>query len=338
MTLKEFAKILKLSPTTVSRALMGYSDVSPKTRQRVLRMAEHYKYTPNTTAARLKRGKADVVGLFLPSQPGAFEDPFFLKLIAGIGEQLAERENDLLLLAPTEKQKEIALLEKMVRSNQVDGVILARPTVLDARVEFLIDHNFPFVCHGRTQGTRPYAYLDIDGKSAFHEACLRLVHFGHRRIAFLNAKPNMRFALDRFAGYKQALEEAGIPFDINLVLEGQMNESFGREASQSLMQQAVPPTAFLCATDRIAIGALRGIQLLGLQAGTDISIIGYDDLPMSSHCTPPLTTLHQLIPEAGKRMTEMLFALIDGHPIEGLQEIWQATLIKRESDGPVTTR
>lgn len=337
MTLKEFAKLLKLSPTTVSRALMGYSDVSPKTRQRVLRMAEHYNYTPNTTAARLKRGKTDVVGLILPTQADAFEDPFFMKLIAGVGETLAEREYDLLLLAPPTKEKELPMIEKMVRSRQVDGVLMGRLNILDQRIECLLDLKFPFVTHGRTQITRPYAYLDVDGQSAFHKACQRLIQFGHRRIAFLNSKPNMMSSQLRFKGYIDALEEANLPLDRNLVLEGPMTEAFGLAGVQSLIPQASPPTAFLCATDRIALGAIRGVQLLGLKVGRDISIIGYDDLPMACHSTPPLTTLQQKIREAGRRMTEMLFALIDGQPVEGLQEVWEAELIIRESDGPVVS-
>lgn len=335
MTLKELASILKLSPTTVSRALMGYSDVSEKTRKRVLKVAAQYNYTPNTTAQRLKKGKSDVIGMVFPSQPGVFEDPFMLKLLAGVGEHLAEKGIDLMLSAGTNRGQELEIVEKMVRSRRVDGIILARPKFLDERVEFMLDEHFPFVCHGRTQSSRPHAFLDVDGELAFQEACRRLIAFGHTRIALLNANPEFMFAKHRFAGYKMALAEANIPFADNLILEGHITEEFGFEATKNLMQQAFPPTAFLCATDRIALGALRGIQFLGLQVGQEVSVIGYDDLPMASHSIPPLTTMHQPIQEAGKRITEMLFALIDGQPPEAWQEIWQATLIVRESDGPL---
>ena len=335
MTLKELAHILNLSPTTVSRALMGYSDVSEKTRKRVLKAAARHHYTPNTNAQRLKKGKSDVIGLLLPSQPGAFEEPFFLKLIAGVGEYLVEQGLDLLLTSGNRQVSDMELVEKMVHSRRVDGIILSRPKFLDERVEFMQEQGFPFVCHGRTQFSRPHAFLDVDGERAFRQACQRLLDFGHRRIALLNAKPEFMFAQHRFLGYKRALENAGIALDSHLVCEGHLTEEFGFAASQHLMQQAHPPTAFLCATDRIALGVLRGVQFLGLRAGSDVSVIGYDDLPIASHSIPPLTTMHQPIQESGRRVAEMLVSLIGGTPSEELQEVWQATLVARESDGPV---
>lgn len=331
MNLKKLAEILELSPTTVSRALMGYSDVSEKTRKRVIKAAKQHNYTPNRSAQRLKKGKSDVIGFILPTFPGAFEDPFFLKLIAGAGDLLSEKGIDLMLTASLNKRDEIGVVERMVRGQRVDGIILARPRFLDERVEFMLDQNFPFVCHGRTQVSRPHAFLDVDGELAFEESCQHLLELGHTRIALLNGKPEFMFPQHRFAGYKKALLAKNLPFDPNLVLEGDTTEEFGFEAVKKLMQQTVPPTAFLCGTDRIAFGALRGIQFLGLKAGEDVSVIGYDDLPMASHSIPPLTTMHQPIQEAGKRITEMLFALIEGQPAEELQEIWKATLMVRDS-------
>lgn len=334
MTLKELAHILNLSPTTISRALMGYSDVSDKTRKRVLQAAAHYRYTPNTNAQRLKKGKSDVIGLLLPNQPGAFEEPFFLKLIAGVGDYLVEKGFDLLLTAGNRQVSDLELVEKMVHSRRVDGIILSRPKFLDERVAFMQEQEFPFVCHGRTQFSRPHAFLDVDGEQAFQQACQRLLDFGHRRIALLNAPPEFMFAQHRFAGYKRALLNAGLPLNNRLVCAGHLTEEFGFAATRQLMQQTEPPTAFLCATDRIALGVLRGVQFLGLTAGRDISVIGYDDLPMARHSIPPLTTMRQPIEESGRRVAEMLFSLTEGTPPEALQELWQATLIARESDGP----
>ena len=152
--------------------------------------------------------------------------------------------------------------------------------------------------------------LDLDGEAAFAEATERLVGFGHRDIALINAPEHYMFAQHRAAGWRRGLAAAGLPD--GPVLQAEATEENGHRLMSMLLARRRRPTAVLCATDRMAVGALHALASAGLRAGRDVSVIGYDDLPMASYTDPPLTTLEQPIPRMAQRLVDMLLALLDG--------------------------
>lgn len=331
MSLARIAAALNLSITTVSRALAGYSDVSAKTRARVVAEAARINYRPNQDARRLRLGRADAVGLVMPTGVGQFDDPFFLRLLGAVGPGLAAKGLDLLVCAAPEAD-EIAQYRHFVESRRVDGFLVARMRARDPRVAYLQEAGVPFVTHGRTESDRPYAWVDTDGTAAAALATRRLVGLGHRRIVLINAQARYSFARFREAGWRAAMAEAHLETPPVVICEA--TEAGGFDAMHGLLGGGEEPTAVLCATDRMAVGALHAIAQTGLRAGRDISVIGYDDLPMSAHTDPPLTTLAQPFMESGARMVEMLVALLGGAEPESLQTMLQARLIVRASDGP----
>ncbi|HUN43571.1 MAG TPA: substrate-binding domain-containing protein [Acetobacteraceae bacterium] len=332
MSLRAIASELGLSVTTVSRALGGYPEVAAATRHRVLAEARRIDYRPNQLARRLRQGRSEAVGLVLPADPGQFGDPFFLQLLAAVGPPLRHAGLDLLVMSARPGLDEIRAYLHLVEGRRVDGILLARTRRNDARIRYLLDCGVPFVAHGRCDETRPYAFVDIDGAAACQAATQRLIGFGHRRIGLINAAPHYTFAHYREQGWRTALAHADLP--PGPVRCAEPSEEAGFTLMRELLAQPHPPTAVLCATDRLAIGALHAVSQAGLRAGRDMSLIGYDDLPMASCTDPPLTTIEQAVARVGPRMVEMLTALLHGADPAGLQEIWPTRLIPRGSDGP----
>jgi LacI family transcriptional regulator len=332
VSLSRIARNLGLSVTTVSRALGGFDDVAAATRRLVEAEAMRINYQPNHLARRLRRGRSEAVGVVLPAEPGHFDDPFFLRILAAIGPALSRAGLDMLVMTAPPGEDELRAYRHLIEGRRVDGVILARTRRWDTRIAYLIDCGAPFVAHGRTETSRPYAHVDIDGEAACRMATERLIGFGHRRIAFINAAETYMFAHHREAGWRAALHDAGLAY--GPLSHAEPTEENGYRLMLEMLNDQAPPTAVLCATDRLAVGALHAITHAGLRAGRDISVIGYDNLSMATYTDPPLTTIEQPIERAGARMVEMLLALLAGADKASFAELWPARLINRASDGP----
>lgn len=333
MSLRGIARQLGLSVTTVSRALGGYPEVAADTRARVLAEAARIDYRPNQLARRLRHGRSDAIGLVLPAEAGQFNDPFFLRLLAAVGPPLQRAGLDLMVMTARPGAEELRAYRHLVEGRRVDGMLLARTRRDDARIRYLLDRDAIFVAHGRCEETRPYAFLDIDGVVACRAATQRLIDFGHRRIGLINAAPQYMFAHHREQGWREALAGSGLR--AGPLRAAEPSEEAGFTLMRALLAEPDAPTAVLCATDRLAVGALHAVAQAGLRAGRDISLIGYDDLPMAGCTDPPLTTIEQPIARAGARMVQMLVALLGGADPATQHEIWPARLIPRGSDGPV---
>jgi LacI family transcriptional regulator, galactose operon repressor len=331
MSIRALASSLGLSITTVSRALAGYPDVAVATRERVEREAERSGYRPNHVARRLRTGRSGTIGIVVPSEQGAF-DQFFLAMLGAVGPLLSHAGLDLVLMGAPPGKAEMHAYRHLVEHHRVDGILLARTRRDDPRIRYLLQRRVPFVAHGRSETAGSFAFLDIDGETAFAAATKRLIDYGHSQIGLINAPEQYMFAHHRAVGWQRALAAVGLPH--GPVLRAEATEENGHRLMSALLQSKRPPTAVLCATDRMAVGALHAIASAGLRAGRDVSVIGYDDLPMASYTDPPLTTFEQPIARMAQRMVEMLLVLLDGADASHLQEVWVARLIARRSDGP----
>lgn len=334
MSLSKLATSLGLSVTTVSRALGGYSDVAETTRRRVIEEAERIGYRPNAVARRLRGGRSDAVGIVLPTGPGQLGEPFFLRLIAAIGPRLAQAGLDLIVSSARGGPEELVLYRQFVENRRVDAMIVARTRLDDERVNYLKASGLPFVTHGRTRAGG-HASVDIDGAKAFEEATQRLLTFGHRRIGFIGAPLEYGFGFFREAGWREALARAGAAPGPSRFAEP--SEENGHRLAHDLLAAAERPTALLCATDRLAVGALHALGDLGLRAGHDVSIIGYDNSPIADYVATPLTSFDPNIEGAAARMLDMLLAQLAGRDGAAMTELRSATLVPRRSDGPVPT-
>ncbi|HEY6926340.1 MAG TPA: LacI family DNA-binding transcriptional regulator [Steroidobacteraceae bacterium] len=339
MSIVLLARDLGLSISTVSRALNGYDDVAPATKQRVLKRAREIGYRPNPGARRLKSGKTSLVGVILPASTDGvgFVDSVSSRLLGGVEVELENGGYGLIATLQTRNdlQREAALYENFIQGGWVDALLLVRTRVNDARVELVRQAHLPFVTYGRTETSEPYAWVDTDNEKAFYLATLRLLEFGHRRIALLNGPLEYYFARLREKGYSRALAKHRISTDRLLMLNGDLNEVSGYDLCRSLLVSAEPPTAVVCATDAMAIGAIAACRERGIDVGRTMSITGYGNSSASAFSDPPLTTIDHAVFDNGRHIGHSLLRLIRGEakPAD-IHYLEPVVLVPRKSDGP----
>ena len=334
VTLKDIANDLGVSVTTVSRALAGYSDVSPTTRDRIKDTAAELGYIPNITAQRLRKQRTDTLGFIMPTFGPQFSDPFFSEFIAGIGTEAAEHEYDLLVSthAPDSEAEQKAY-RRAARGGWVDGLIVVRTREDDSRLELLCEKNFPFVAFGRTECELDFPYVDEDSEAGMGLLVQHFIDLGHKRIGFIAPPAGLMIGRYRLHGYRQTMADNGIDVLPEWIVEGDMTQHGGAEIVEQLLLQEQRPTAIICGNDLMAIGAANRIQQKGLQVGKDIAIGGFDDIPLAAYVTPPLTTLHQPIYEIGRKTCGMLINILNGTYLDEQRVVLTPSLIVRASSG-----
>ena len=332
ITIRDVAKQLNLSITTVSRALDGYKDVSEKTRQRVIQAAKEMGYAPSRSARQLRRQRTDTIGYIMPTSQPRFADPFFSEFIAGLSDEASAQNFDLLItLAPPNQEAERVAYQRWIQGRRVDGVVLSRMRQDDWRVRYLHESSFPFVAFGRTNTSIEFPHIGVDGASGIRRLMAHLVEQGHQRIAFVSAASDLSLQVDRFRGYQEGLAEAGLVFEERFVAEGNLTRDGGYLAAKKLLALQSPPTAIIGANDLTAIGILRAARELGISVGSDLAVAGFDGIEDTEHTVPPLTTLNQPVYDCARRLARMLTALINNEALEEPHVLLVPELIIRDS-------
>lgn len=334
VTLKALSQHLGLTEGTVSRAINDYKDISPRTRDRVKKAAVELGYRPNSNARRLATGNAECVGFVLPWQAGNISEPFLGELLNGLSEAISDRHWDLNLAVSRSAKDELSIITRLAQSGRVSGLVISRTLSHDPRIEHMQNLGIPFVSHGRTASPEDYAWFDIDNFGAFREAVWHLTELGHKHIAHIHGPLDYNFAASRQAGYRRGLLDRNLDVDPAMEAKSDMTQEGGYKAMLYLLTLKTVPTAITCVSDMVAVGAMRAIRENGMMPGKDISVIGYDGLPIGEHTHPALTTMAQPLQMAGKHIGEMLLAVVDGDNPKKHQELWNATLTRRETDCP----
>lgn len=342
MKLKELARNLGLSQTTVSRALNGYPEVAESTRARVLAAARELNYRPNTRAQGLATGRARAVGHILPlGHMNEIVNPVFSDFIAGASEVYLKNGYDLVLSVVSEAEEE-TIYRQMASRGTVDGLIVQVPRVADNRIAMLREIGLPFVMHGRAaEPEDSYDWIDINNRRAFRRATEFLLDLGHTRIALVNGLRTLDFAARRHAGYEEALAHRGVRPDARLGHFDDMTEGFGYEAARKSLALEDPATAFLCSSMIIGLGVRRAIEELGLRLGRDVSVICHDDeLSYLSNGgdVPIFTATRSSVRLAGRLCAERVLSLIADPGQAPQQTLLQVELTVGQSTGPVPAR
>lgn len=338
MNLKELSKTLGLSPTTVSRALNGYPEVSERTRRRVMEAAAAHNYIPNSGARRLATGRSMAIGHVLPlSTQHEMVNPIFADFIAGAGEVYAKSGYDLVLSVVSDRDEEEFYRDLSTRGT-VDGLVVHGPRIADPRIAMLSELGIPFIVHGRSSEVNAdYSWIDINNRRAFYRATNFLLDLGHRSIALVNGLEDMDFARRRLQGYRTALAERGIPFNDVLVSHDEMTENYGYETAHRLLISSDCPTAFLVSSIITAIGVRRAIHEAGLVMGRDISVVIHDDDLSYFRNTgdiPIFTGVRSSVRQAGRQLADVLINAI-GNPGQPPQHVLlEAELTVGQSTGP----
>ena len=339
MNLKQLSELLKLSQTTVSRALNGYPEVSEATRVRVQLAAEQNNYRPSIRAKSLATGRAMTVGHVIPmTSRHEMMNPIFGDFIAGAGETYSQHDYDMLLTLVLDSEEE-RLYRDLKSRGTVDGIIIHGPRMNDTRIALLQSIGLPFVVHGRASNIDiGYSWLDINNQSAFKRATDFLLDLGHTRIALINGLENMDFAHRRRNGYIQALSARELAPNSGLMHNEEMTEVYGYKSAGEMLALQEPPTAFLVSSMITAIGVRRGLQDGGMKMGRDVSVITHDDdlsYLKNGEGVPIFTATRSSVRDAGRECAAMLLDIIQNPMSPGTTRLLEVDLTVGGSTGPV---
>lgn len=311
MTVKieDISQQLGISISTVSKALNGYSDVSPETRDRVLEIARDLGYHPRSAARNLRRQRTEKIGFIFSSNITYISD-YFAEIIVG-ATTAAEDNGHNIVLYTNEDQLPERLLS-LWQAREVDGLILVWDHVPLVIIDQLVG-KLPFVILGRRVNHPQASYIAPDNYNGALGLMQHLFDLGHRRIGFMS-RPSLKLThADRFAAYKDALANADIPFDPTLVVETKFEPGSNYTAMTKLLDLAGPPTAVFAFHDLVAVDALQAILERGLRIPQDIALAGFDGLKTSLLTSPPITTVKQPLRDIGEQSVYALLRLIENN-------------------------
>jgi LacI family transcriptional regulator len=332
LTIEHIATLAEVSRSTVSRVLNNHPSVRPSVRERVLQVIREQNYAPQAAARSLAGSRTDTIGLLIPrSAAVSLADPFIASMIQSLFEASAQQGYFVTVTMLT-ADMEPAFYDRILRSRHFDGVIMFSSDIDDPILPLLIKDGGPMVLIGRHPYFLNVTSVDVENREASRDAVAHLIGLGHHRIGVINGQLQMEAAQARRDGYKQALLEAGVAIDAQLMVEGYFSEAAAFQAMLMLLDLPQPPTAVFAASDSMAIGALHAIRRRGLRVPDEVALVGFDDLPLAAYATPPLTSVHQPIGEMGTHAVRLLVEQVKGQgPATSVR--LPARLVVRESCG-----
>jgi LacI family transcriptional regulator len=331
--MKDIACDLNVSVITVSKVLRDHSDISPETRERVLKRMRELNYQPNRTARSLVTGRSFTIGLVVPD----LEHPFFAEIAKAIARTIRVRDYSL-VIASSEEDPALETREvDNLLSRQIDALVLAS-TQMSAQspvFERLAQSDVPYVLIDRRFPGLAANYVGVDDTEIGRTATQHLISLGFRRIAHLRG-PEVSTGMGRLRGYRQALAQHGIVVPLDYVVElkagDDRSEEHGLEATRSLLRVKPRPEAVFCYNDEVAIGALRAIGEAGLDVPSDIAVIGVDNIRYADLLKVPLTSIDQKSYQIGERAADLALALISAKsPTEAKEILLPIELVARQS-------
>lgn len=307
VTIRDIAKELGISISTVSRALRGHHEVNEGTRASVMRVAERLNYKPNPLALSLLKQHSLTIGVLIPE----IANPFFSAIISGV-EQVADARGYNLIICQSNEQaeRERKLTDHLV-GMRVEGLIVSVSAETRDGKPFatLLEQGFPIVFIDRTIEqliTHKVINDDFGGAQA---AVQHLIEQGCRRIAHLAGPETLGVARNRHEGYREALLKAGLPYDPRYVVAGRMSQETGQQAAAELLSLPEPPDAIFSVNDRSAFGVMLEARRRGLRIPQDLALVGFGNLAVDELLQPQLTTVAQPAREMGSLAAELLFEL-----------------------------
>lgn len=334
-TLKTICTRTGLSVATVSKALRGSEQVRRETREIVEAAAREVGYAMNLSGLQLRTGKTyQIAAVFTVPQPDTeeWEGVEYTQLLSGISRALENTPYRIGLNAVQDDAEALAVIRRVVERGEADGVILSGTRPEDERVSYLQDHDFPFVTYGTTSAHGSHPFVDADNAGLMKIAVRRLVSKGHRRIALINPPAKLSYAQTRRQVWQETLSALGLSADPSLVQEGILTPGFGFNAVSALASMANPPTAYVCANEAAALGALSAFAERGMVHGRDAVINATDDLNISAYFVPPLTTFYLPINELATLLGQFILGRLENRPVPELQRLILPTLVERCND------
>ena len=328
--LKDIAKALNVSVTTVSRALNDKFDINAETKARILQKAEELNYRRNALAVSLRKNEYFTIGVVLPY----IDHYFFSTVLKGIMHK-AHMSNFLVIVGESgqHEKKEKEILTQFI-SHCVSGVIIshANQNILTDNLNLLRKERIPYVLVDRPSNNAADQYVKYDDVKGGYLATQHLLEQGFRRIAYIKGLDHCVISNARLEGYKMAIKEYDITLDPSLIQETQHIDGIkdGYDYGRQLLIKQKRPDAIFCVTDNIASGVYKAAKELGLNIPKDLGIVGYSNSIVATHLSPSLTTVEQ----PGREMGEQAFDFLQNSILNNsskLKRTFDARLIVRES-------
>lgn len=333
VTIKDVARAAGVSPSTVSRVIGDHPHINDETKKRVRKVMDELGYHPNYQARSLVGKSTETIGIVMPnSATQALQNPFFPEVIRGISMKAHEHQFGVYLTTGITDEEIYQQVVSMVQGRRVDGIILLYSKTDDKIMKYLLDQKFPFTVIGRpSKNAERITYVDNDNIYITRQVTDYLISLGHRRIAFIGVNTEYVFTIDRLEGFKQALEEANIPFEKEYIIHEQCLKSEGKEGIQSFLSSHEPPTALVVADDFTAIELMSYSEELNIAVPDDISIVSFNDVPLAEHMKPQLTSVNIEIFQLGFEAANCLIDLIKNPDALPKRVTIPAKMIERKS-------
>lgn len=333
ITIKDIAKICGVGVTTVSRAINNHPDINPETKQKVMDTIAAYHYIPNNSARNLKRVESRTVALLIKG----IENPFFHSMLSVFEQEIEAKGFDVLIHAIDEKEDELAAAMELEKEKRLRGIIFLGGSFKYTE-EQLSQFDVPYVLctiavANRHLDKNVYSSVCVDDIYESYKAVDYLCRMGHRKIAIITADTcEGSIAQMRLGGYRKALKEHQIPLDEDLVVYmsqdiPEYTPENGYVSAKKLLESGKEFTALYVISDYTALGACKAILESGRRIPEDISVVGFDGIPIVNYYNPPLTTMKQPCDQMAREAVKMLFEHIDGN-YDSRHEVFRAELLE----------
>ncbi|MDD3713109.1 MAG: LacI family DNA-binding transcriptional regulator [Candidatus Izemoplasmatales bacterium] len=328
MNIKDIANKCNLSVATISRVINNDPKVADSTRKKVLSVIDKYKFVPNITGRSLRTQKSNKILVLLPTM----SNQFYSEIIQGI-EETAEEKGYAILVAVTNLQEhqEIKYLH-MLRMKHVDGCISLFNTI-EADAITSLAKNYPFVQCCEPTMNADVSSVEINNRQAVYDVVKQFIDKGHKTIGMISGDYYKTSELGRETGYQDALRDYGIKFDKNLVVKNFYRYEDGAIGAKKLMAYKPRPTAIVCASDSLALGATSYLKSQGIKVGVDVCVMGFDNTSITTYTSPTLSSINQPRYDLGKESFKLLYEKLQDINSVNKKIILPFQIIHRESTG-----
>ncbi len=326
MTIKDIARLAETSVATVSRVLNDDPKVAPSTRAKVLAVVKENNYVLNVNSRTMRTKKSQKILVLIPT----IVNSFYSKILQGIEARAEENGYDVLIaISNLEEAREKKYLD-MLRTKQVDGAI-SLFSLLPVEGINQLASKYPFVQACEPTIGSHTSSVTVDNRQAIYDVTSEFIKNGHKRIAMISGDYYKYSELNRERGYKDALEDHNMPYDQSLIVKTFYRYHDGSDALRTLLSMKNPPTAVICVSDSLAIGAVNEVVAQGLKPGKDVAIIGFDNTSITSNFVPTISTIAQPRFDLGINAFDLLLEKLTSLDSQSKKVILPYEIIHRES-------
>ena len=319
-TLKTLAELTGLAVTTVSRALADAPQIALETRQRVRLAAEEIGYLPDRAAQRLRTGRTNVISLVLDPHEEILG--YATSMINGLTEALRGTAYHLVITPHFSDTPQIDPVRHIIRNRMADGIVFTRTEPSDERVKLLLERDFPFICHGRTELATPHPYVDFDNYEFAYQAARKLIAAGARKLCIILPPERFTFAHHMRHGFMTAVREEGIAFEVPTEVTLDSKSDQIRQAFYHRLEGPDRPDGIICGGEVSALAAMAASYDRGLELGRDINLVAKQTSGLFDQIRPRVETIYEDLAEAGATMGRLLLRRIaERPPFEELQAL-----------------